>query len=627
MQASARRACGLLVLAVIGGGVNMAPAAATVPVASADSASVAPQVVATKTASPAAALQQLFEASWEQELRDDPLTATYLGDTRFNDRWTDMSLSALERRHARDIATLQRLRALPRTALPPEEQLNYDLFAREYEQRLAAWPFKPYLYEINHQGGIQTLSEVAEVQPFQTVKDYEDWIARLRAVGTLVDQHIALLDLGAREGRTQPRAIMERVVPQLAMQVVARAEDSPFFAPLRSMPEAIPAAQRARLAAAAKAAIDGVVLPAYRRLQQAFVTRYLPATRNSIGIAATPDGAAFYRERIAYHTTRSDLTAAQIHALGLAEVARIRSAMLAIRDQIGFKGTLQEFFAFLRTDPQFYYKSEQELFDAYQVIAKRIDPNLVRLFGKLPRTPYGVRAIPATSAPNTTTAYYRPSAADGSRAGYYYVNLYRPEVRPRYEMEVLTAHEAVPGHHLQIALAQEQRSLPQFRRNAGYTAYVEGWALYSESLGEELGLYQDPYSKFGQLTYDMWRAVRLVVDTGIHSMGWTRQQAIDYFKDNAAKTEADIVNEIDRYISWPGQALAYKVGQLDIRRLRGEAEQALGLRFDVRAFHDAVLESGAVPLDVLDARLHDWIAAQQAASPAATKPLTMEGAR
>lgn len=571
----------------------------------------------TPSAQATRALHDLFDNSWQRELRDNPESATYLGDTRYNDRWTDVSAAAIAARHRDDVSTLAALKRIARAALPANEQLNYDLFAREYEQRLAVWPFKPWLYAINHQGGIQTLSEISEVLPFRSAKDYDDYLKRLNSIGTLVDQNIALLRTAVAEKRTQPRVIMERVPPQIAAQIVARPEDSPFYAPFKKLPATFAAADRTRLTEAAVRAISDVVVPAYRRLQQEFNEHYLPATRSSVGIFDTPQGAEFYRTRIAYYTTVSDLTADQIHDLGLKEVERIRTEMLKIKDQIGFTGTLQQFFAYLRSDPKFYYKTPEELLDAYMVIAKRIDPELPRLFGKLPRTPYGVRPIPATSAPNTTTAYYQPSAADGSRAGYFYVNLYRPEVRPKYEMEVLTSHEAVPGHHLQIALAQEQRDLPQFRRNAGYTAYVEGWALYCESLGDELGLYKDPYSKFGQLTYDMWRAVRLVVDTGMHAKGWTRQQAIDFFKANAAKTDTDIVNEIDRYISWPGQALAYKIGQLHIRALRSEAQQRLGKQFDIRAFHDQLLSTGAVPLDVMTANMHRWIASQNTANGAA----------
>jgi prolyl oligopeptidase len=552
---------------------------------------------ATAVASPESEtrLRALFDATWQKELAADPLMANYLGDNRYNDRWTDMSAAAIEQRHQHDRATLAALRAIPRASLSPKAQLDYDLFEREYTQRLASQPFKPYLYSINHQGGIQTLHEVTELLQFRSVKDYEDWITRLKGVGTLIDQHIALLEQAAREGRTQPRVIMQRIPSQLALQNVTKAEQSPFFAPFARFPEEFDAATRDRLTAAGRRAIETVVLPAYARFTKTFNEVYLPATRATVGISDTPQGREYYRERIAYHTTLGTLTADEIHEIGLAEVRRI----------------LQEFFTFLRTDPQFYYKSSQELFEGYLAVSKRIDPNLVRVFGKLPRTPYGLRPIPMTSAPNTTTAYYQGPAADGTRPGFYYVNLYRPEVRPKYEMEVLSIHEAVPGHHLQIALAMEQAEMPDFRRNAGYTAYVEGWALYSESLGEELGLYQDPYSKFGQLTYDMWRAVRLVVDTGMHAKGWSREQAIAFFIDNAAKTEADIVNEIDRYISWPGQALAYKIGQLRIQNLRREAEQTLGPRFNVRAFHDTVLETGAVPIDLLERHVRAWIAKEK----------------
>jgi len=556
-------------------------------------------------------LRALFDATWQKELAADPLMANYLGDNRYNDQWTDMSAEAIERRHQHDRSTLEALRAIPRTALSPAAQLDYDLFEREYTQRLASSPFKPYLYSINHQGGIQTLHEVTELLQFRTTKDYEDWLVRLERVGTVIDQHIALLEQAAREGRTQPRVIMQRIPLQLAMQNVAKPEQSPFFEPFTRFPEEFDAATRARLSAAGRSAIERVVLPAYARFTKTFNEIYIPSTRASVGISETPQGRDFYRERIAYHTTLGSLTADEIHEIGLAEVRRIRAEMMAIKDKVGFKGSMQEFLTFLRTDPQFYYKSSQELFEGYLAVSKKIDPNLVRLFGKLPRTPYGLRPIPMTSAPNTTTAYYQGPATDGTRPGFYYVNLYRPEVRPKYEMEVLSIHEAVPGHHLQIALAIEQSEMPDFRRNASYTAFVEGWALYSESLGEELGLYQDPYSKFGQLTYDMWRAVRLVVDTGIHAKGWTREQAIAFFIDNAAKTEADIINEIDRYISWPGQALAYKIGQLRIQNLRREAESALGSRFNVRAFHDTVLETGAVPLDLMERHVRRWIAKEK----------------
>lgn len=558
-----------------------------------------------------ARLQALFDATWEADLRDDPLAADYLGDHRYSADWPDLSPAAMDARFARYAATLAQLKAIPRSGLSSADQLNYDLFAKDLERRLASRPFKPWLYAaIRPRDGVQTTNEVAELLPFATVADYEAWIARLTKIDTYIDQNIALLATAIREQRTQPRSIMERIPAQIAQQIPASAEESPFFEPFTRMPEGIGEEDRTRLIGAGGRAIEEHVIPAFRRLQAFFRDQYLPASRSTDGIWDTPDGLAYYANRAAFHTT-TELTADEIHAIGLREVARIRAEMDAVIRQVDFKGSFDEFLIFLRTDPQFYYQTGDELFEAYAAMAKRIDPELVKLFGKLPRTPYGVRPIPMTSAPDTTTAYYQGPALDGSRAGYYYVNLYRPEVRPKYEMPVLTAHEAVPGHHLQIALAMEDRSLPLFRRNADYTAYIEGWALYSERLGEQMGLYDDPYAKFGELTYDMWRAVRLVVDTGIHAKRWTRQQAIDYFKANAAKSEADIVNEIDRYIAWPGQALAYKIGQLRILELRRDAQAALDDRFDIRAFHDAVLATGAVPLDVLTDRIETWIDAQK----------------
>lgn len=570
---------------------------------------------ATLAAEPAAApdaAAALYDRAWQQDLEQSPLGATYIGDTRYNDRWPDLSPAAFNGSAAADQATLDAALALPRAGLAPGATLNLDLFIRDYRQRMAQRRFRLECYDLSAGGGVQSLNEVAEVQPLETVADYDTWLRRLAGIPAYLAQYEALLDGCAKQGRTQPRVLMDRVVPQLAAQVVRQPEDSPFWAPFKALPAGLPAADQARLQAEARRVIGTAVLPAYARFDRFFRERYLPRTRTSVGLWDTPDGTAAYADRITYHTTTT-MSAEEIHAVGLAEVARIRGEMAKVMAEVGFQGTLEEFFQHLRTDPQFYYKTPDELFRAYVVAAKLIEPELPKLFGKLYRTPFGLRPIPDTSAPTTTTAYYSGPSADGRRAGYYYVNLYRPEVRPKYEIEVLTVHESVPGHHLQIALAQEQGDQPLFRRFSGYTAYVEGWALYSERLGYDLGLYKDPYSRFGQLTYDMWRAVRLVVDTGLHAKRWSRQQAIDYFKANAAKTEADIVNEIDRYIGHPGQALAYKVGQLRILALRAEAERELGDRFDIRGFHDAVLATGAVPLDVLNDAVHGWIAARRAA--------------
>jgi len=371
------------------------------------------------------------------------------------------------------------------------------------------------------------------------------------------------------------------------------------------MPDSISGAEQERLRTRAAEVIKTDFVPAYQRLLRYVNDEYLPASRESVGIWDTPNGDDRYRQRIRWHTT-TELTADEIHALGLREVARIRGEILAVLARIGYQGNLAGFMQYVRTDARFRFRDPQQLLTAYTVMAKRIDPLLPKYFGKLPRMTYGVRPIPESAAPDRTTAFYEPASIDGKRPGWYYVNLYKPEERPTYEIPALTIHEAVPGHHLQIALAQELGEQPLFRRDLYLTAYVEGWALYSESLGDEMGLYADPYDKFGQLTYEMWRAVRLVVDTGMHVKRWTRQQAIDYFKANASKTELDIVNEIDRYIADPGQALAYKIGELKIKELRQRTTQALGDRFDLREFHDVVLGSGPVPLDVLERNVLEW---------------------
>ena len=551
----------------------------------------------------------LLEEHWEARLANNPLTASRNGDRRFNDQWTDQSLDAIEERHNQAKKFLQRVYAIDRDSLLTDDQLNHELFRRQMQDAVDEHQFSDYLMPFAHRGGIQSLHNVTNQLRLETVQDFDDWLARLGKIEVLIEQTIDLAEKGRKSGFMPPRILMERVPKQLAMQVVDYASESPFFAVFEAMPESFSAADRERIRAAATDTLEDSVLPAYKKLDGYFNTRYLPATRDSIGHSALPNGSAWYEYLTrSYTTTR--MTPDDIHRLGLEEVKRIRDEMEKIIREVEFEGSFQEFLVFLRTDPQFYYDNPDDLYEAYLATSKRIDPELVRLFGKLPRMPYGVKPIPDSIAPDTTTAYYSDPAADGSRAGIYWVNLYRPEVRPKYEIEVLSVHEAVPGHHLQLALQQELTDMPMFRRFMWFTAFVEGWGLYSERLGYDLGLYQDPYSRFGQLTYDMWRAVRLVVDTGIHYKGWTRQQAIDFFKDNAAKAEHDIVNEIDRYIGNPGQALAYKIGQLKMLTLRERAERQLGENFDIRAFHDELLGAGALPLDLLEQRMDAWLTAE-----------------
>jgi len=561
----------------------------------------------------------LLDEHWEWRMATSPVMASMLGDRRYNDQWPDSSLAAIEQRHNETRDFLRRVYELDRDALSADDQLNYELFRRQLQDDVDEHQFKSHLMPFSHRGGIQNLDNMTNQLRLNTVEDYDDWLIRLGKVDDQIDTAISMAERGRKAGFMPPKILMQRVPDQLVLQVVEFANESPFFKAFENMPESIPAGERERLRSAASETIEDELLPAYRKLDKYFNTRYLPATRDSVGLSALPNGKAWYEHLTrSYTTTR--MTPDDIHRLGLEEVLRIRDEMQEIIKQVEFDGSFQDFLVFLRTDAQFYYDNPEDLHEAYLATCKRIDPELVNLFGVLPRMPYGVKPIPDSIAPDTTTAYYSRPAADGSRAGIYWVNLYRPEVRPKYEIEVLSVHEAMPGHHLQIALQQELGDIPQFRRFLGFTAFVEGWGLYSERLGYDLGLYKDPYSRFGQLTYDMWRAVRLVVDTGIHYKGWTRQQAIDFFKDNAAKAEHDIVNEIDRYIGMPGQALAYKIGQLKILTLRARAERQLGEDFDIRAFHDELLGAGALPLDLLEQRMDAWLTtagARPAGDPAA----------
>jgi prolyl oligopeptidase len=551
----------------------------------------------------------LLEEHWEWYLAANPVSASALGDRRYNDRWSDLSLRELERRRQQTREFLRRVYAIDRAALTEEEQLNYELFRRELQDSVDELPFNGHLLPLHHRGGVQTLDETINSIPLTTLEDYEDWLARMGQIDVVIDQTIELAERGRKSGMMPPKVLMQRIPNQLAAQLVDDPEASPFFSAFIELPAQFSQQDQARLRATARDTVSETILPAYRKLDRYFSEIYLPASRDSIGLSELPDGSDWYELKARSYTT-TQMSPEAIHRLGLQEVRRIRDEMQQIIDELDFEGSFAEFLVFLRTDPQFYFDNPDDLYEAYLATSKRIDPELVKLFSRLPRMPYGVQPIPDAIAPDTTTAYYTRPAADGSRAGIYWVNLYKPEVRPKYEIEVLSVHEAMPGHHLQIALQQELGDMPEFRRYMGFTAFVEGWGLYSESLGGALGLYEDPYSKFGALTYEMWRAVRLVVDTGIHYKGWTRQQAIDFFKDNAAKTELDIINEIDRYIGNPGQALAYKIGQLKILSIRKNCEVALGERFDVRAFHDHMLGAGALPLDLLQQRMDAWLESQ-----------------
>jgi prolyl oligopeptidase len=554
----------------------------------------------------------LLDEHWEWRMTTSPVFASMLGDRRFNDQWGDNSLEGIEKEHQETREFLRRVYAIDKNALSEEGQLNHELLRRQLQENVDEHQFNGHLIPFEHRGGIQNPENLTNQLRLVTVEDFEDWLARVQKLDDVIDENIALAEEGRKRGVVAPKILMQRIPDQLALQVVEFASESPLFRAFENMPDSIPAADRERLRAAATEALEDEVLPAYRKLNKYFNEKYLPAARDSIGLSALPNGNAWY-EHLARSFTTTRMTPDDIHRLGLEEVKRIRGEMEEVISEVGFEGSFQDFLVFLRTDPQFYYDNPEDLYEAYLATSKRIDPELVKLFGLLPRMPYGVKPIPDAVAPDTTTAYYSRPAADGSRAGTYWVNLYRPEVRPKYEIEVLSVHEAMPGHHLQLALQQELSDMPNFRRFLGFTAFVEGWGLYSERLGYDLGLYQDPYSRFGQLTYDMWRAVRLVVDTGMHYKGWTRQQAIDFFKDNAAKAEHDIVNEIDRYILMPGQALAYKVGQLKILALRDRAQRQLGENFDIRAFHDHLLGAGALPLDLLEQRMDKWLATQLAA--------------
>ena len=558
-------------------------------------------------------LKQLFDLDWQYQLTESPESATYVGQSIGSRRWSDLSRTTLDR-HRRELQRPEAvLETVDREALSPDDRLSRDLFARALKDARDASRFHDEWLALNQLGGIQQdVPQVLMQMESARASNFDDRVARLESVATLADQTVSLLKEGLAHGITPPRITLRDVPGQVAALLTPDPRQSAFFRSFQDLPTSIPAAEAEEIRGRALAAITNVIYPKYRELERFLSTEYLPGARTNIACTALPDGEAWYASRVRHFTT-TDLTPRQIHDIGLREVRRIRAEMEAIRKQTGFQGELPAFFTHLRTNPEFFYSRSSELLAGYRDVAKRADEQLPRLFGKLPRLPYGVAPVPRYSERSQTTAYYQPGAGSFGRPGTFFANTYQLNSRPKWEMEALTLHEAVPGHHLQIALAQELEAVPEFQKHAETTAFVEGWGLYSESLGEEMGFYQDPYSKFGQLTYEMWRSIRLVVDTGMHALGWSREQAIQFFQDNAGKSEHDIVVEIDRYIVWPGQALAYKIGQLKIRELRTLATAELGPKFDLRAFHDELLSRGAIPLDLLEVRMREWIARRKAA--------------
>ena len=560
-------------------------------------------------------LHELFKLHWDHTMLENPEFATAVGYPGQNDRWTDMSLVAIERRKRELQAPLRVVKSINRSKLNAGDQLNYNLFRKNTEDAIEGTRFKREYFQLTQLDGVQQdVARMMSIAPRATVKDCEDMLARLNGLPALIEQTIVLLRKGLETGITPPRITLRDVAQQVKNQLVEDPAKNPMLKPFGEFGVEIPAAQRERLRAEAASALSQSVLPAFWKLHEFLVKIYLPGTRETIAMSDLPDGKAWYAYNVRTVTTTL-LTPQQIHEIGLAEVQRLRREMDKVIAQTGFKGSFSDFLEFLRKDPRFYYDDAESLVRAYRDIAKRADPELARLFGKLPRLPYGVLPVPAYAEQSQTTAYFQPGSPEAGRPGYFFANTYALNTRPKWEMEALTLHEAVPGHHFQISLAQEMEGVPEFRKHGGYTAFVEGWGLYAESLGTEMGFYKDPYMKFGQLTYEMWRAIRLVVDTGIHSLGWSRQQAIDYFLANAGKNEHDIVVEVDRYIVWPGQALAYKIGEMKIKELRADAAKELGDRFDIRQFHDQVLDNGALPLDILEKRIKEWVAAKQKAAP------------
>lgn len=552
-------------------------------------------------------LQQLLDDAWEFSLEESPLFATSVGDLRGNDRLSTETVKAYQRRLTRRKEFVARGEELLKQELLSEDRRNLEIFLRLQKDEITELEFEAYLIPITNRWGFHIwFPELPKRVPLKNVRHYEDYIGRLEDFGRLTDENITLMRIGIRKGMVLPAVVLEGFQDTITPHIVTDPAQSLLFSPVQTFPEGISAKEQQRLTAGIRAAIMNSVVPAYQQFLDFMSEEYLPSARGSIGASALPAGREYYRHRVNKFSTL-DISPDAVHELGKREVARIRGEMTDVMAEVKFDGGLDEFFEYLRKEPSFYAESAEELQKEIALVLKRMDGQLPRLFKTLPRMPYGIRTVPDYVAPRTTAAYYSPPPGDRSRAGFYYINTYNLKSRPLYQIEALSLHEAVPGHHLQIALQQELEDLPRFRKYAGFTVFVEGWALYAERLGLEVGFYEDPYSNFGRLSYEMWRACRLVVDTGMHYLGWTREEAIQYMVSNTALSQHNIVSEVDRYISWPGQALAYKIGELKIRELRAMAESELADAFDVREFHDVVLGSGSVPLDILEENVERFI--------------------
>ncbi|MGA2172215.1 MAG: DUF885 domain-containing protein [Sedimentisphaerales bacterium] len=556
-------------------------------------------------------LQGLFADEWEFAMKENPLFATDTGDNRFNDKLPSVSETDIKRRNQQNRIFLERLLAIDRDKLTPAERLNYDVFKRKKEDGLKWFEFQAYLMPVSQMGGFHTdFAELPDNVPLNNVKDYENYIARLNGFEFYARQHIDLMRTGIQRGFVEPRVVLTGIEQSIQAHIVDEPNNSLLFKPFKKFPKIIEQADQIRLTEAGRKAISQSVVPGYKAFLKFMVDEYIPAARQDIAASSLPNGRAFYEHCVRSETTL-DVTPQQVHDIGLAEVNRIKAEMNKLIASRGFENDMNGFVKFLNASEQSSVRTPQQLLKELSFVAKKTDGQLPKLFKTLPRVPFGIKEVPDYLAPKTASAYYMPPAGDGTRAGFFYINTHDLQSQHLYAMTALSLHETVPGHHLQIALQQELKDVPNFRRFSHFTAFVEGWALYAERLGLEMDMYDDPNSDFGRLTLEMWRACRLVVDTGIHYFGWSRDQAIDFMVENTAMPRQAIQVEVDRYIVWPGQALAYKMGELKIRELRNLAEKQLGEKFDIREFHDCILGNGAVPLDVLENNVKIWIKHKQ----------------